>query len=82
MRDIQKTAAKETSNIREVLQFIPPHLGANPLLDLDLDQLPFIASIAQPCHKNKMEVLISAHRQVPRVEIKSLSEIYLRLVYL
>ena len=31
---------KFTSNSREVLQSIPPDLRANPLLDLDLDQLP------------------------------------------
>lgn len=32
---------KFSSNSREVLQSIPPELRANPLLDLDLDQLPF-----------------------------------------
>ncbi|XP_067030727.1 uncharacterized protein [Acropora muricata] len=31
---------KFASNSREVLQSIPPDLRANPLLDLDLDQLP------------------------------------------
>ena len=31
---------KFASNSREVLKYIPPDLRANPLLDLDLDQLP------------------------------------------